>query len=220
MPHSTQANWLKLVVLCAALAGCASPSPVAYSGLASSAQLAPNPKDSTGRMPLRYWTPVNWRSYQSVILDPVVIYREPDNQFGDLPERDKATLAGYMQAKFTERLGTRFTLASSPASNTLRIRLTLTGAARNKPALSTVTRFDLAGGLYNGVQAVRGREGMFTGSVIYTVEIYDAGDDRLLGAFVTKQYPNAYNLKAGIGSLSAAEAGIRKGADVLMAQLG
>ncbi len=216
---SNKANWLKTVVLCAALAGCASPNPVAYSGLASSAQLAPNPQDHSGRMPLRYWTPVDWKSYNRLILDPVVIYRDPDNQFGDMSEADKASLANYMQARFAERLRTRFALANDAAPDTLRVRLTLTGAATNKPGLSTFTRFDVAGGLYNSVQAVRGREGMFTGSVIYTVEIYDAADDHLLGAFVSKQYPNAYNIKAGMGSLAAAKAGIAKGADALVQQM-
>jgi hypothetical protein len=85
--------------------------------------------------------------------------------------------------------------------------------------LSTFTRFDLAGSLYNGVQSVRGGEGLFTGSVIYAVEIYDAATDRLLTAFVTKQYPMAYNIGATLGSLAAAKAGIEKGADTLLEQL-
>ena len=57
-----------------------------------------------------------------------------------------------------------------------------------------------------------------TGSVIYTVEIFDAATSRLLGAFVSKQYPNAYNIKASVGPLAAAEAGLDKGADALVAQ--
>lgn len=58
-----------------------------------------------------------------------------------------------------------------------------------------------------------------TGSVIYTVEIFDAATSRLLSAFVTKQYPSPYNIGASVGSLAAAQAGIDKGADALMAQL-
>jgi len=52
-----------------------------------------------------------------------------------------------------------------------------------------------------------------SGSVSYAVEIYDAGTNRLLGAYVSKQYPNAMNVKASIGGLGAAKAGIRKGAE-------
>jgi hypothetical protein len=74
-------------------------------------------------------------------------------------------------------------------------------------------------GLYNGVQAVRGREGTFTGSVMYAVEIYDAPTNRLLSAFVAKQYPGAFNIGASIGSLAAAKAGIDKGAGALAEDL-
>ncbi|MBV8651186.1 MAG: DUF3313 domain-containing protein [Alphaproteobacteria bacterium] len=124
-----------------------------------------------------------------------------------------------MQAEFAEKLKTRFQLVSEPTPDTLRVRLTLTGASTNTAVLSTFTKVDLAGGLYNGVQAVRGREGALSGSVIYAVEIYDAPTNRLLGAFVTKQYPGAMNILASMGSLAASKTGIEKGAEALVAQL-
>lgn len=54
---------------------------------------------------------------------------------------------------------------------------------------------------------------------MYAVEIYDASNNRLLNAYVTKQYPSPWNLGASIGSLSAAKTGVEKGADALVAQL-
>jgi hypothetical protein len=210
---------LVIAALCAALAGCGSADPVAYSGIMSSSQLAPNPRDDSGRIPYRYSVPVDWGTYNRIIIDPVVIYRGADQQFGDMSEDDKAGLAGYMPAQFAEKLRTRFTLASNPAPNTLRVRLTLTGASTNTPVLSTFTHFDLAGGLYNGVQAVRGGEGALSGSVIYAVEIYDAPTNRLLSAFITKQYPGPLNIVASMGSLAAAKTGIEKGADALVTML-
>ena len=79
-------------------------------------------------------------------------------------------------------------------------------------------RFDLAGVVYNGVQTARDGEGSMTGSVIYVVEIFDAPSGRLLSAFVSKQYPTPYDIQASVGSLAAAQAGIDKGADALVAQ--
>jgi hypothetical protein len=210
---------LAIIALCAALAACGSADPVAYSGIASSSQLAPNPKDDSGRVPYRYSTAVDWRSYDRIIIDPVVIYRGPDQQFDDMSEEDKAELARYMQAEFAEKLKTRFQLVSDPTPDTIRVRLTLTGASTNTPVLSTFTKVDLAGGLYNGVQAIRGGEGALSGAVIYAVEIYDAPTNRLLGAFVTKQYPGAMNILASMGSLAASKTGIDKGAEALVAQL-
>ncbi len=201
------------------LAACGSAEPVAYTDIASSPHLLPNIDDSSGRMPYRYTTTVDWRTYSRVIVDPVAIYRGRDNQFGDMSESDRAVLAGYMQAQFTEKLRRRFQLAVDPAPNTLRVRLTLTGAATTTPVLGPLSRFDLAGGVYNGVQSVRGGEGTFTGSVVYAVELYDASTNRLLGAYVSKQYPNSLNIGASFGALAAAKTGLEKGADALVAQL-
>jgi hypothetical protein len=148
-----------------------------------------------------------------------VIYRGKDHQFGDMLDKDKATLAAYMQTRFADKLRSRFTLVGVHGPNTLRVRLTLTGAVANTPVLGTLSRFDLAGAVYNGVQAARDGEGMMTGSVMYGVEIFDASNSRLLSAYVTKQYPNVYDIKASVGALAAATAGIDRGADAFMAQL-
>lgn len=202
-----------------ALAACSSTKPVAYSGISSSPMLTANANDDSGRVPYSYSTPVDWKRYNSVIIEPVSIYRGADQQFGDMSEKDKATLASYMQGQFTDKLRSRFTLVNTATANTLRVRITLTGAVTNTPVLGTLSRFDIAGGIYNGVQTARDREGSLTGSVIYSVEIYQAADDRLLNAYITKQFPSPWNLGASMGSLAASKAGIEKGADALVAQL-
>lgn len=219
LTHNGRTGRLATLTLCAALAGCASADPVAYSGIESSAQLAHNTQDDARHIPYRYATTVDWRSYDSVVLEPVQVYRGADNQFGDMSSEDRDTLARYMQAQFARKLKTRFALTDDASQHTLRVRLTLTGASTTTPVLGTLSRMDIAGGLYNSVQAVRGGEGTFTGSVIYAVEIYDAPTGRLLSAFVTKQYPGSLNILASFGSLSAAETGIDKGADALIAQM-
>ena len=134
-----------------------------------------------------YTSPANWESYSAVLIDPVAIYSGADNQFEDLPDADKKELALYMNTEFKKSLGTRFRLANKIEPNSLRVKLTLTGAKTNTAMVSTVTRFDLVGGPYNIVQSIRGKEGIFIGSVSYSVEIYDAMSDRLVKAFVTKQ---------------------------------
>jgi hypothetical protein len=214
-------HWRSLAtaLLCTAAVGCAGVQPVAYSGMASSAELKPNPQDSSGRVPYRYTTPVDWRTYHKLIVDPVVVYQGADNQFGTMSEQDRAALASYMQARFADKLQKRFELTDSPGPDTLRLRLTLTGAKTTTQVISTLLRFDIAGGLYNGVQSIRGGEGSLTGSVFYAVEIYDASTNQLLDAYVTKQYPVAMNVGATFGSLHAAKTGINKGADALVAQL-
>ncbi|ASL46964.1 hypothetical protein bAD24_III06200 [Burkholderia sp. AD24] len=208
-----------MTAACVALIGCSSVTPVAYSGIASAPYLRPNPQDDSGRVPYRFSSQTDWQQYTKVIIDPVVVYRGADNQFGDMRDEDKAALATYMQTRFAEKLRGRFEIATAPGPNTLRLKLTLTGAKTSTPVISTLSRFDIAGGIYNGVQTVRGREGAFTGSVIYAVEIYDAASNRLINAYVSKQYPSPMNIGASFGSLGASKTGIEKGADALVAQL-
>jgi hypothetical protein len=199
-----------------ALGGCET-QPVRYADVATTTYLAPNDGADSETVPYRYAAAsVDWRSYTKVIVDPVAIYQGPDQQFGSLSEAEKETLARTMQAQFTERLKKRFTVTHVTGPNTIRVRLTLTGAETNMAVLSTLSRFDIAGGIYNGLQAVRGREGALTGSVNYVAEIIDASTSRLLYAYIAKQYPGPYDLGATIGPLAAAEAGIDKGAKALI----
>lgn len=208
-----------IAATCTFLAGCASPKPVAYKGITSSSYLTPNTRDKSEKVPYSYETSGNWQDYTNIIVDQVAIYRGPDNQFEEISEDDKLSLAHYMYAQFTGKLSARFNIVSSPGPNTLRLKLTLTGITKTTPVLGTVSRFDLMGALYNGVQSLRGGEGSFTGSVIYAAEIYDASKSKLLSAYIVKQYPNSLNIGASIGALAAARTGIEKGAEMMVEQL-
>jgi hypothetical protein len=208
-----------LIALCATVAGCTTADPTVYAGLASAPQLQPNPDDKGGRVPYRYKGDVDWRQYNKIIVDPVTIYNGPDNQFVKIADEDKSVLAGYMQEQFTQKLRTRFAVVSNPGPGTLRLHLTLTGAKDTTPVLGPFSHLDVGGNAINAVQAVRGREGTMAGSVNYAVEIYDAPSNRLLSAYVAKQYPNAMNAGATFSRLKGSKIGIEKGADALLEQL-
>lgn len=201
-------------------AGCASTRPLPYTGIASAPYLRPNADSRGDRTPYAYQAAqVDWQQYSRVMLDPVGIYVGPDNQFEKVSEQDRRMLADYMGEQFREALAHRYWFSSGPGPGTLRVRLTLTGAKPSTRLIGTMMKVDLAGGPYNAVQAARGREGAFIGSVSYSVEIFDTASNRLLAAYVEKQYPSAMNLKASVGTLEAAKAGIRKGAEALTRKL-
>lgn len=202
---------------CAAVAGCSTPEPVAYGGIASAPYLRSDTNDR--HIPYLYEANVDWSRYGRAILDKVAIYQGRDHQFGEMSAQDRMVLANYMQSRFSEELSLRFQLTSASGDNTLRIRLTLAGAATTTPVLGPLSRFDIAGGLYNGVQSFSGGEGTMTGSVIYVVEISDANTNRLLLSYISKQYPNSMNVGAAFGTLEAAKTGIDKGAEALRAKL-
>lgn len=207
---------LSSVVFTLALTGCAGTQPLRYADLPSSPQLQPNGSDNT---PYMFSTHTDWRDYSAIIIDPVNIYAGADNQFGDLSEADKRELVQEMNKEFGKSVSAKFRLTNQVRPGTLRLKLTLTGAKNNTAVVSTFTRFDLVGLPYNAVQGIRGKEGMFMGSVSYSVEVFDASSNRLLKAYVTKQFPNAMNVSATVGSLSAAKTGIEKGAQELLTQL-
>lgn len=208
-----------LLLVAVALTACSTPQPHRYEGIASSTQLRPNLDDKSGHMPFRTANPVPWGRYGSVIVEPVIVYQGRDGQFEDIEPGEKEELARYMRDVFSQQLGQRFRLAREAQPGSLRVRLTLTGAQANTAFVSTITRFDLAGGPYNAVQGMRGKEGAFIGSVMYSVEIFDGFTGELLDAFVAKQYPNAMNVAATVGRLKAARVGLEKGAEELVAQL-
>jgi len=219
MKVSSMGYQVVVVAACVALAACAGTHPVRYTELESSTQLQPNANDSSGRVPYNYSSGANWRKYSNAIVEPVVVYSGADNQFENVSEDQKQELAEYMRAQFTEALKEKFTMVSQANARTLLVKLTLTGAKPTKQFVGTVTKFDLAGGPYNAVQSIRGKEGALSGSVSYAVEIYDASTNQLLSAYVAKQYPNAMNVKATFGAMSASKTGIKKGAEDLIARL-
>ncbi|MFA0924449.1 DUF3313 domain-containing protein [Xanthomonas fragariae] len=202
-----------LALVSVTLIGCASTRPMPYSQLPSSSYLRPQEGSRGDRMPYAYHGDVDWTRYRAALVESVSIYRGPDAQFEDVPEHDKRMLAEYMQQEFGNAIAQRWERTTSANRDTLRVRIALTGAKPSKRVLGTIMKVDIGGGSYNAVQAARGKEGAFSGSVSYAVEIYDAPSNRLLAAYVEKQYPSAMNIKASLGAYDAAKAGIRKGAE-------
>ena len=207
------------IIIVATLYGCAGPKPVRYQGINSTTYLRENADTQDKNIPYVYASHTDWRKYDKMIIASVAIYRDKDGQFGDMSETDKMTLVTYTQAQFTEKMKSRFQLTTLPGPDTLILKIILTGASTSTPVLSTLTRLDLGGGLYNGIQSVRGGEGTFTGSIFYVVEIYDSSTSKLLSASIAKEYPNSMNIAASFGSLTAAKVGIEKGAEKLAKQL-
>jgi|SRR6516225_4293168 hypothetical protein len=147
--------------LCLALSACSTVKPVKYSSLASWPYLRINPDDRDGtHMPYRYALPQDWARYRKLILEPVQIYGGPDSEFHHFSDSERSKLAQFMQATFAEKLATRFDLVNEPGADTLRVRLTLTGAGTTLP-----------------------------GYVIYAVEISDSSSNQLIQAYI-ERYPD------------------------------
>lgn len=199
----------------AALAGCAnSPEPSKYQGLAFSGQLSRTAEAGSRRTPYAYEpAEAELARYHAIYLDPVVVYRGPDHQFGTLTPSDTAELVASADRAFRAALSSQGLLASAPGQDVARLTVTLTGAQASVPVLATATRLTPAGLAMSGLTAATGGEGRFSGVVMYAVELRDQRTGRLLWGYVTKQYPNALNIAATIAPLDAAKEGLKEGAD-------
>jgi hypothetical protein len=197
--------------------GCASSVPVAYQALPS-APLLHSVNDS--EEPFQYHSAAaDLRHYSALIIDPVTIYSGPDAQFGTVSQKDRQTVADYMQREFVNVLGERYRIVAAPEAGAIRLHLTLTGLETSKPALSTVSHLAPVGLVFNAANEAAGRNGSFFGSVSYAADLSDASTGELLRAYVTKQTADALDVTAGLGTLRAAETGVRIGARHLSDQL-
>ncbi|EAV2981240.1 MULTISPECIES: DUF3313 domain-containing protein [Citrobacter freundii complex] len=206
---------LTITILSSIMTGCTGYKSVHYTDIDSSSRLKKHEGENADHLLYTWYSGADWKKYTSVIIDPVQIYQGKDNEFNEIGQSDRQELATYMQVHFKKALTLQFNEITTPVANTLRIKLTLTGAATTPQFIGTLTKFDLAGGPYNIVQSIRGKEGMLSGSVNYVVEVFDATDGQLLMAYIARQYPNAMDISSSIGALSAAETGIDKGAKEL-----
>ncbi|PTW52905.1 uncharacterized protein DUF3313 [Breoghania corrubedonensis] len=209
-------RYLALMICTAALGGCASSPVHLYQGIASSAQMSVNSNDRSQKTPFAFAGDMRkLASYSSVTLEPIEIYRGPDNQFDNLSSSQIQELSAYAGRAFSKALSKHGILADQASSTALRLRIVLTGAHLSVPVLGTVSKVTPVGFALNGVKAVAGKEGRFTGDVTYVAEFRDGTSGELLWAYVSKQFPSAVDVGASIRQLDAAKTGIRLGADSL-----
>ena len=105
---------IALLALPVLLGACAGTAPVAYTEVEGAGLLKSNQQDD-GHVPLVYAAPgPSLAGYGGVIVDPVVVYEGPDQQFGRLPAADRAAVAADMHEAFAQAAAQRFRLADAP----------------------------------------------------------------------------------------------------------
>jgi hypothetical protein len=209
-----------LACLIALQGRCQATHPVAYTGLSSSQFLQTNPQDATGHLPYVYYAAdANLASYRAAIFDPVTVYQGADAQLSGLTPEHAQELATYMQTQFEQALAPRFYVATAAGPSVLRLHITLTGASRSVPVLSTASQVVPVGAVLGALRGAHDKSRKTLGSVSYAVEVYDSSTNRLLRAFIVYEYPMAEDVKASVGPLGSSEASIRRGASLLVSQL-
>ena len=212
------------MVLLALATGCAGVKPV--SGIDSSTKLEsavnyPEVKKPSDTLVYKDTT-VDFRKYRKYLLEPVVIYSGPDNEFGSIPDKDRQMMADFTRQTFIEAMTKDggYPIVQSPGPDVVRVKFTLVGMTRTTRSLQALTMVNPIGIGINLVKSVSGGEGTFMGNVTLAAEFYDSRSNRLISAFQAKRYPLPIDLidlnaeydaaKTGVRDIMTA---IRKGAD-------
>lgn len=179
-----------------------------------SAQMEPSPRYARTMRYVR--SDIDYRKYNSFIIDPADIYTGADAEFGSASQQDKLDMAAYAYGEFRKVIGEKYPLVNSPAANAARIHITVVGMEATQPLLSTVTHLAPAGLALNTLKGVTGGKGSFMGSVTLEIDIFDSVSNELIAAVVTNQQANALDITSVPSKYGAARTGVTDGAEKLL----
>jgi len=200
-----------LLPLLLVVAGCATEEPKPYSGLQAAGKLE---KQTSGPAEYLYKAPgADFKKYTKFMIPPTTIYQGSDAQFGDATEEQKQEMADYITSTFTKVLQDGgYPVVTQSGPDVADLKFTLAGIEMTHPAGATVTHLLPIGVVVNLGKGAAGSGGSFMGAVLFAGEIYDSDSDKLIAAFVTKQYASALDYTELTSKLGSAKAGVDKAA--------
>jgi hypothetical protein len=148
---------------------------------------------------------VEEKRYVKFIVDPVEIYKGEDARFDGVPPEDQKKIAEFVESEFTRILQDSYAVVYAPGPDVLRLKFTLAGLEKTKPAMATVTHVIPIGLAMNLGKSAAGMSGSFMGSVTLAGELYDSQTNTLVFSFLTKKAPNAMDVTTVLTGLDAAK---------------
>ena len=150
------------------------------------------------------WTYIDpsavFAKYRTVIVDPGTVYDGPDAQFNEVALSDRAKYADIMATELRTEIAKSFPSPTTIDQNTMRVRISLIGVQKTEGGIATATRVTPLGFGLSALKSLRGKQGTFTGSVLYAVEAYDAETNRLLLAAVRRRTPDPLDIPATLST--------------------
>ena len=198
-------------VLAAAVSATAQTRDHAPVALPSASRLA---QDAPGSESWTYAQPRNvFLKYRTVIVDPATVYQGPDAQFDGIDFADRQRFAAIVTQELQSEIAKAFPVPARPQADTLRLRVTLLGAQKTKGGIATATRVTGLGFATSALKSVLGKQGSFTGSLLYSVELYDARTGELLLAAVRRRTPDPLDIPATLSTTDTMKAIAREFGD-------
>jgi hypothetical protein len=164
-------------------------------------------QDQAGR---ENWTYINpdavLTKYQTVSVDPGVVYDGPDAQFDGVSDSDRAKYAAIMTDALRTEIAKSFPAPAGAPGNAIRVHFDLIGIQNTVGGVATATRVTPIGFGISALKAITGRQGTLTGSVLFSVQAYDAKTGKLLFAAVRRRTPDPLDIPATLSTTDTVKA--------------
>lgn len=183
----------------------------APAGLQSASKMS---QDKPGSESWTYAAPrERFQKYRTVIVDPTIVYNGPDAQFEGVDQADRARFAQVFTSELSQELAKSFPTPASVQPDTVRVRVTILGAKKTVGGIATATRVTPMGFATSALKSAIGRKGTLTGSVLYSVELYDGPTNELMLAAVRRRTPDPLDVPATLSTMDTVKAVAREFAD-------
>jgi hypothetical protein len=163
------------------------------------------------------WTYVQPRQrfakYRTVMIPAAIVYQGPDAQFEGIDQADRAKFADMITQALRSEMVKSFPAPARAQADTLRLQVTVLGATKTKGGIATATRVTPFGFATSALKSVMGKTGTLTGSILYSVELYDARTNELMLAAVRRRTPDPLDVPATISQTETVKAVAREFAD-------
>ena len=177
-----------VALLMIGLAGCSvtqqsKPNTVVQSGfLGDYSQLQAGTKD---QMLLRYVNPnVNWKQYNSIIIEPVQVWDSPNTQ---VSPQNEQMLSSYYYNVLKQDLSKNFKIVHEPGPGVMTLRVALTNPTTATPVLRTVSVVVPQARILNSVYNLADGSYAFVGAAQSEGEILDSVTRERLAAAVDRR---------------------------------
>jgi hypothetical protein len=156
------------------------------------------------------WTYINpdavLTKYRTVNIEPGVVYDGPDAQFEGVSDSDRAKYAAIMTDALRTEIAKSFPASTGALANAIRVHFDLIGIQNTVGGLATATRVTPIGFGLSALKSITGRQGTLTGSVLFSVQAYDARTGKLLFAAVRRRTPDPLDIPATLSTTDTVKA--------------
>lgn len=171
-------------------------------------------QDKPGSESWTYVQPASkFRKYRTVIVAPTTVYNGPDAQFEGIAPADRARYAEMITQALRSEIAKSFPSPARAQADTLRLHVTILGAQKTQGGIATATRVTMFGFATSALKSALGKQGSFTGSILYAVELRDARTNELLLAAVRRRTPDPLDIPATLSTTDTVKAVAREFAD-------